>query len=161
MPDIQVIDNFLDKNIHKNIKDVFLSRTFPWYFLNGVTFENDNDFFFVHDFYWDKQVLSNYFHDLILPIIGQIKFNNIVRIKANCYTKNNKKQEHLYHTDFDFNHNVMLYSINSNNGYTEFKTGEKILSTENRLIIFPGNLEHKSVTQTNTPLRVNININTI
>ena len=49
---------------------------------------------------------------------------------------------------------VALLNLNDNNGYTEFETGEKIVSKENELIIFDGNTRHRSVTQTDTNIRL-------
>ena len=53
----------------------------------------------------------------------------------------------------------MLYSINTNNGFTLFENGDKVLSKENRAIIFDGKIKHKSVSQTDKKVRINININ--
>ena len=41
----------------------------------------------------------------------------------------------------------------------ELKTGEKIVSKRNRLAIFDGHIQHKSVTQTDTKYRLNYNLN--
>ena len=49
--------------------------------------------------------------------------------------------------------------INTNNGYTLFKSGEKIDSVANRLLIFDGLKEHSTVVQTDTPARYIINFN--
>ena len=64
-----------------------------------------------------------------------------------------------FHVDNDGPHKVALYYINSNNGYTEFESGETIQCVKNRLIIFDGSIEHRSVKQTNTKTRVAINTN--
>ena len=56
-------------------------------------------------------------------------------------------------------HMVALFSINNNNGYTLFENGDKILSKENQLILFNGDLKHCSVAQTDENVRINININ--
>ena len=56
-------------------------------------------------------------------------------------------------------HTVALFSLNTNNGYTEFENGKKIKSEENSLVIFPGHLKHRSVNQTDENKRINLNIN--
>jgi hypothetical protein len=64
------------------------------------------------------------------------------------------------HRDFDEPHTVALYSLNNNNGFTYFEdTKEKIPSVENQLFLFDGLRRHCSVSQTNTKIRANININ--
>lgn len=64
------------------------------------------------------------------------------------------------HRDFDEPHTVALYSLNNNNGFTYFEdTKEKIPSVENQLFLFDGLRRHCSVSQTDTKIRANININ--
>ena len=65
------------------------------------------------------------------------------------------------HVDFPQKHRVALFSVNTNNGYTLFDNGEKIQSIENQLVIFDGALKHCSVAQTDTNVRVNINLNIV
>jgi len=54
-----------------------------------------------------------------------------------------------------------LYSVNTNNGYTLFKDGKKVLSLANQAVVFDGKMSHSSVAQTDESIRVNININFI
>ena len=51
------------------------------------------------------------------------------------------------------------YYLNTNNGYTELKTGEKVESVENRMLVFDSNIEHQGVTCTDEKRRVLINFN--
>jgi len=164
MSNIEVIDNFLDNKIFDKIKDTFLNKRFPWYYSPGITSDNDmiKDFMFNHIFFHSDEVLSHYFYNLIMPIIGNLKFNFLYRVKANAYPK---KENHIYH-DFHLDecsskHYVALYSINTNNGYTELENNKKIESIENRLVLFNGDIKHRSVTQTDTDLRINVNLNLI
>jgi hypothetical protein len=158
----EIIDNFLDKNIHKEIKKTMFGVDFPWYYLAQIASPDDEtDFMFNHTFYGNNQMLSQYFPTLVMPIIGNIKYNYLIRIKANLYTKKDKHIIHGFHVDSFEPHRVALYSINTNNGYTEFEDGEKFYSIENRLIIFDGKKKHRSVSQTDENIRVNININLV
>jgi len=53
----------------------------------------------------------------------------------------------------------ILY-INTNNGYTGFKTGEKFSSKENRLVTFDGHQLHTGTTNScQQPYRCVLNIN--
>ena len=63
------------------------------------------------------------------------------------------------HVDDVIPHMVGLYSVNNNNGYTLFEDGTKVKSVENQMVIFDGSRKHCSVAQTDTNVRVNININ--
>ena len=67
--------------------------------------------------------------------------------------------KHEFHIDDKIKHKVALFTVNTNNGYTEFENGEKIPSIENTLALFDGNVKHRSVVQTDENLRINININ--
>jgi hypothetical protein len=64
------------------------------------------------------------------------------------------------HRDYDHeNLTTAIYYVNSNNGYTKFKSGEEIKSLENRLIVFKCNLLHSGTTCTDEKRRVVINFN--
>ena len=167
MSNIEILDNFLDAKIFKQIQNTFLSESFPWFYSQGINSFDDvtKDFMFNHMFLYRDEVVSNYFYNLIIPIIGNLKFNFVYRVKANAYSK---KENHIYHDfhlddcDSRFNnskHYIALYSINTNNGFTELEGNRKIESIENRLVLFDGNIKHRSVTQTDTNLRINVNLN--
>ena len=54
--------------------------------------------------------------------------------------------------------NSQLY-MNTNNGYTLLEDGTKIDSIENRLTLFPGDMLHTGISQTDTNIRVVLNFN--
>jgi len=157
---MQIIKNFLDKNIFKNIQSILTGNEFPWHYSDTVAYENDtSDFMFFHILYLDNNQKSPYLHSVLMPILGKLDFNYLLRAKVNFYTQKEKQIKTSFHTDSKEKHSVALFSINSNNGYTLFKNGNKIPSVENQMIIFDGSLEHCSVAQTNKKSRINININ--
>jgi len=158
---MEIINNFIqDKTIFDSIKNLLMSYTFPYYYSDSTAHEKDkSDYHFSHILYDKNQQNSNYFNQITMPILGRLEFNYLHRVKVNCYTK---KPEHIntaMHTDMPEKHMVALFSINNNNGYTLFESGEKILSVENQLVLFDGNLKHCSVAQTDENIRINININ--
>jgi|TARA_R100000084_G_C4623339_1_gene134397 hypothetical protein len=162
---MQILNNFLDKKKFQEIKDLIFSDSFPFYFNDSIVGKNvdqGKDFMFNHMFYSDDQQRSNHFNYVLMPILGRLNFNHLLRAKLNCYTKKNKFIHTPFHTDSESPHTVALFSLNTCNGYTYFKdTKEKIQSVENQVVIFNGLREHCSVAQTDTHLRVNININLI
>ena len=157
---IEIKENFLDKELLKEYQNFLMGDSFAWSYQNKVSSENDNsDFFFCHSLFTNNQQVSPHFQNILMPILGQLKFKYLLRAKVNLYTKKNKEIPSEFHIDFEEPHTVALFSVNTNNGYTLFKkSGEKIYSKENQLIIFDGSLEHCSVAQTDETIRVNINI---
>ena len=154
-----IIENFLEKETLEKIK--LEINKMHWYYLDFTAEKNDrSNFHFYHMIYENDQVESQrYFNTILMPILGRLNFNYLHRAKLNLYTKQDKQIKTGYHTDENIEHTVALISLNTNNGYTEFENKKKIKSTENTLVIFPGNLKHRSVNQTDTNTRINININ--
>ena len=154
-----VIENFLEQKTLQNIKKEI--EEIHWFFSNVTGNKNDeSNFHFSHTLFQDNKVASDkYFNTILMPVLGKLDFKYLHRAKLNLYTKQNKQIKTAFHVDDDIEHVVALLSFNTNNGYTEFENGKKIKSTENTLITFSGNLKHRSVNQTDTNKRINININ--
>jgi len=159
---MKTIQNFLEKDIFNNIKNILLSNNFPWYYSQITGNKKDySDSFFYHFLFHDDQQKSPHFNKVLMPIISKLNFNYLLRSKINFYTKKNKFIKTAFHLDYQEPHTVALFSINTNNGFTLFKNGNKVPSIENQLLIFDGQLEHCSVSQTDEKFRINININII
>ena len=162
---MQIIPNFIeDKIIQEEIKNTLLGeRSIPYYYNNYIVNENDkSDFHFVH-FLYENNIHSHecspVFDKILSPLIGRLKFNYLIRAKVNLYTRKSEFIETGMHTDTQTPHMVGLYSVNTNNGYTLFKNGDRVKSVANQLVLFDGRLKHCSVNQTDENARVNININ--
>jgi hypothetical protein len=160
---VQVVDNFLPDDLHHHLCHVLLNDTFPWYFTEDVAYagskKEEQDFLFFHHFYKNEQQCSPYFHSLILPILGHLRFRHLLHAKANCYTRKATSFQHAFHVDNYEPCRVGLYALNSNNGYTTFMNGDTFPSIANQMIFFDANVDHASAPQTDTALRVNINFN--
>ncbi len=161
---MQIIPNFIeDKIIQEDIKNTLTGeRGIPYYYNDYIVDGNDkSDFHFVHFLYENNthSECSAMFDKILSPLIGRLKFNYLIRAKVNLYTRNSEFIQTGMHTDTQTPHMVGLYSVNTNNGYTLFKDGTKVESIENQMVIFDGLREHCSVAQTDTNIRVNININ--
>ena len=165
MSNYKIIDNFLDKKVLYQIKEVLESQRFHWFFCDEVSTKEKkgkDNYYFFHDFYVRvdgvPQPISNYFK-LVLPILNKIEVKALIRVKANLYTYAGTQIEHGFHRDQTYSHKGAILTINSNNGYTLFKDGTKIESIENRLLLFDPSEEHSSATCTDSAKRINININ--
>ena len=160
---MKIIPNYLKYSIFKKIQDIVFSSYFPLYYNPNVGKKDDNsDFMFTHIFYENEKNNSDFTDLIIKPILEQLKPKTLLRVKLNCYTKKDKPIYTKFHKDYPISHKVALFSLNTCNGFTYFKSSKnKIKSIENQMLIFNGEKEHCSVNQTDQNLRLNININYI
>jgi len=157
---MKIIQNFLPEPLFKTIKTITMESDFPYFYMSKTADPTDDTyFFFCHLLYKDKQTLSDHLMPIIYPIMAKVEHQELLRGKVNLYTKTSKPIITGFHIDGDFKHKVLLYSVNTNNGYTLFEDGKKVPSIENQAVIFDGHIKHSSVTQTDEKIRVNININ--
>ncbi len=181
---VEVYDNCLDNEVFKKIQTELLSDRFAWFYneiivpselaiLKGSPIEGrDTDlgvYRFVHRFY---MVLSGYIFSwptetkLITPALQILDPRAWVRVDASLGYPTTEHACGGWHYDINDGNKLpdpriksaILY-FNTNNGYTLFETGDKIKSVENRLIIFPCDIFHTGVTQTDTKTRVLLNFN--
>jgi|TARA_B110000285_G_C15080374_1_gene593143 hypothetical protein len=165
----EIIDNFLSDEVFKNIQNIMLGNEFHWCYNSVVVDPNiiNEDFYFVHPFYKEYNPASN-LCEILDPVIEILDPISIYRIQANLYPRDLKHVMSGFHTDIGDLHSypeklkqwttAILY-MNTNNGRTDFKDGIKVNSVENRLVVFPSNLEHTIVTCTDKKIRVVINFN--
>tara|TARA_R100001594_G_scaffold104504_1_gene139106 strand:- start:15 stop:515 length:501 start_codon:yes stop_codon:yes gene_type:complete len=163
--DINVIDNFLNDNDLKNIKDNLLEA--PLRYQKNVSGNNDSnrywDYYFIHLIYWNNKPLSNVFdnvYNIFMPKFekyGEVK--SLIRIKLNFYPYNDTLKEHPVHVDANYSHYGAVFSLNTCDGFTRLQDGTKVDSIENRMLFFDPSLPHNSSNTTNDYGRANINFN--
>jgi hypothetical protein len=88
----------------------------------------------------------------------------MLRVKLNVFSNAGEPISSGWHLDINETetpYTTAIYHLNTNNGYTLFEDGTKVKSVANRLIIFPGNIIHTGITQTDKDLRAFINLNYI
>lgn len=160
-----VIDNYLSGEEHNLIKQTLLGD-FPWYYcdykVGDEAFDDKNNYQFIHMFYNDYSIASQYWQ-IILPIIKKLNPAAIVRIKANLNPNTDIPNIFAFHTDtkFNFKGKTAVYYVNSNNGKTIFKNGEEVESIENRILIFDNKELHTNSSCTDKKVRCVLNINYI
>tara|TARA_Y100000004_G_C8861162_1_gene389146 strand:- start:402 stop:893 length:492 start_codon:yes stop_codon:yes gene_type:complete len=156
---IEVIDDFMPEEHAKKMYDTMIGPDFSWYITLNVAKKHveSNDYYFTHLFY-DNGINSDYYEDFIKPISDKLNARELIRVKGNMYTNQNKFIEHVPHIDYDFEHKGAIYCLNTCNGHTNFM-GEKIDSIFNRMILFNPNVLHNSTTTTDKIVRMNINFN--
>jgi len=165
---MEVIKNFLSKDAHDKIKsvmcnlDTFSHVEFPWFLSRNVASTSSNidkEFYMYHPFYWDHAPTSEWFNELLIPLMQQLQPKSLIRIKGNLYPATDNILEHEPHIDDNFNHKGAVYFVNNNNGYTTINDGTKIESIENSVLLFDPSEPHFSSTCTDDKFRVTINVN--
>ena len=152
---MKVIDNFLEQDKFNFFKKEITSEYFPWYF-NNQKVENDN--------HLDNFQFVNIFKDgnSALPLLDifkkKLNIDSFLIAKLNCTTITSEIFEFKLHNDLDKDCKISIFYINSNNGYTQFQTGEKVESVENRLVTFDNKIKHFGTTSTNSQTRIVLNM---
>jgi hypothetical protein len=159
---IKIIDNFLTKSQANEIEETMSSNMFPWYYNDGVAFQNkvgNDDFYFTHLFYTNNIFQSNFLESIVFPILKKIQPKSLIRIKGNLYPQTKDIKNNSSHVDYKFSHLGAIYYVNSNNGFTIINDQEKIESVKNRLVLFDPSVPHKSTHCSDEKIRININFN--
>lgn len=164
---MKIIDNWMDPISFRKIQSFFLGSNCPWFFQTIIDGKEDLDkidrFQFTHIYVLDGEIRDPQFHN-ILDSFERLQTNTYIKVKANLVTRTEKVRKNSFHKDL-FEHEITplnytaVYYLNTNNGFTLFKTGEKVKSKENRMLIFPSGMEHTGTTCTNQKARVVLNFN--
>ena len=158
---MEVIDNFLPENDFIKLQSLILGEYFPWYYNDYVLTTPSNftslNYQFIHLFY--KDGIKSPLYLSVEPFITKLKVKDLFRIKANLNLKTLNHEYGGYHFDPYMKGKIAVYYINNNNGWTQFKNGDRVNSIQNRMVIFDPKLEHSSVTCTDKKRRLVINFN--
>ena len=142
---IEIIDNFLPEEEFKSIQSFMMGGEFRWFYCEGRTYSDDGSFHMSHMFF-QPEVGSNSEH---LPMWGnfmnKVGAKKCIRIKANLTFKTPTIEPAQYHIDYADMKTAIFY-INTNNGYTEVKSGVRVSSVANRVCIFDSKLKHRGTT---------------
>ena len=167
---IEVFDNFLKEDIFKDLERRFCVDYVEWHFNSHVVFpwdEDDlNNFQFVNAIYTNGSP-QNEHYNAILPLFDKLEVKFPLRAKLNLQTRTPEIISRSFHSDMgdtlsdDIPYKTAIYYLNTNDGYTEFETGEIVESVANRVVIFEGNQNHRGTTCTNQKTRIVLNINYI
>lgn len=168
-----IVDNFLPKEDFQRIKNTFFPKdttdpnNFSWNYHRGIVRDPDlgPTGYEEHDWMYNRLMYSSdcgmkfdkhYF--VIKPIIDKLNIKNLFDVRANLLVPTKEHIYHEFHVDRHVPHNVALFYVTNNNGFTILKDTAKVNCMENRMLIFDGVIEHHSVTSTDN-IRCAININ--
>tara|TARA_B100001250_G_scaffold152279_1_gene130733 strand:+ start:682 stop:1191 length:510 start_codon:yes stop_codon:yes gene_type:complete len=165
---VEIIDNFLPEDqfniIHKTMFDEW---DFAWFFTPGQSYMGQPDrYMFNHVIVSIDRGINSHHFEMFEHVLKKLGTYRLFRMKANLTLRTDEHEPSGFHVDgFDKNFGypegslTAVYYINTCNGYTEFKTGEKVKSVSNRMVIFDSELEHQGVSSTDETRRVLINFN--
>lgn len=161
------IKNVLSDEHFKQLTDIIMSDKFPWFYQNHVVHSHQSNteekyqIQFVHKFHEGSNIVTGpELWNMLFPIFAVLQPHTFLRVKANNIPGQNEIITHGMHCDVSvpLSYTAIFY-CNTNNGYTEFKDGDKVFSEANSMVIFPSHMEHTGSTCSNARSRVNININ--
>jgi len=162
---MKVIDDFLPSYEFEKLQSFLMGEDFDWYYNDGVVFEGDGLYQFIHIFYrWEPSPTGLLWtptssFGCIEPYLSSFNMKKIYRIKANLNPRSVSNLKAGYHIDNVPCSTTAILYMNTCNGWTEFKKGDKVKSVANRVVIFDSTLEHSGVSCTNENRRVVINFN--
>jgi len=169
MHSVKIEKNLLPSLYFNKLKDIFIGDYFPWYF-QPHTLNNrpDSYFMFAHTlFAFEHGQNSNWFKEfepIIYFLDNKIKTKKLIRMKLNLYTNQNKKINHTAHWDSIDEKgnprkdvNIAILNFTTCNGGTIIND-KKYSSNENEALIFDNLNKHSGIVQTNTPIRIILNI---
>lgn len=157
----KIIDNFLDQETFLEVqKNILFNPNFRWQLLNSATGKDLNDgISFVHLFCLFDEFKSE-FYQFVEPLIKKIPFKEeIWRIKANLYPRNENNHRYANHVDMEDPHDGCIFYLNTNNGKTILEDVIEIDSIANRALFFDSSKIHTSTTCSDEPYRANIIFN--
>lgn len=171
----KILDNVLLNEDFETIISTFFPEdftnpnNFAWNFQKGIvrdlemgpTGYEENDWIYVHPLYsTDNGLRFDRYYSVVKPILKQLKITKLFDIRANLLVPTQEHIRHEFHTDRKVDHKVALFYVTTCNGFTELKDTCTSDCMENRMLLFDGGIEHRSVTSTDNP-RCVININYI
>lgn len=163
---IEIFDNYLSEEEFGKIKNIFVdNEKFPWHYTPGIAYPDEikqvDKFQFFNLMYRnDIGIKSSYYHDL-MPLFNKINPKEILRVKVNLGTRTSTHIEGGMHIDTKMKLTTAIFYLNTNNGFTVFESGERVESIENRLVTFDSSIMHSGFSQTDSNIRVVLNLNYI
>ena len=158
---MQIQKNFLDPRVFTELVDHFNDTRFPWYYPESARVPEGEPCQYINLLYYDNQFFMDVSPTLMrcLRILtDQLNAVALLKIKVNATPSNAPEQ--VWHTDWQIStpsKTCVLY-LYDNDGYTEFETGEKVVSQANTAVIFDTNLKHRGVSATNVDRRLVLNV---
>jgi hypothetical protein len=159
----KVIDNFLPDKEFENFS-MLLDGSVPMRYNPTVSnrHKTKDDGFYFHHVMYDRTLPQSELYELLcFPLLNRLNYAVPLTARVNWFPQTMHIHEHGIHVDANIKHKVLLFYVNTNNGYTRISKDVIVESKANRALLFDGYIPHNSTTATDVHLRCNININLI
>ena len=161
---MKIKDNFLDQVDLIRLDELINNPHFAWYFWKEQVSGADDGYVFTHQIYRLDEPKSDLYNPVINIFKNKLKYVSLCRITVNLLLRQENPIISDFHTDYEQNNKKIttaIFYLNTNNGSTEFKDGDRIDCVRNRLIMFPTNTPHRAIGQTDVNQRIVLNFNFI
>jgi len=155
---MKIIKNFLNVDDFTKLKSFLFSQDVEWHFHKNQTPQGNDEEYFDHCFYNKFEITSHRF-DFVKPIIEKLDCKAIVQIRANLLLNKNKNYICGFHKDYSYECKTGIFYLNNCNGFTIFEDDTKVISEENKIVLFNSQTQHAAANQTDEKQRIVININ--
>ena len=165
---ITIQDNFLPKEPYNIVKQYYTGLHFPWHFQTTINrqegevdclnnFQLGNELFSAQDIGPRSEHIKH-----LVPLLAKMPIYFLLRAKINLNPRCSENWISGMHTDTaGLDTTTSIYYLNTCNGGTIFKNGDKVDQVGNRLVTFPSTTGHAGIMATDVKARFVVNINYI
>jgi hypothetical protein len=155
---MKIVDNALPDTLANEIEAVLFSNTFPWFFMDDITYRNnpnvkDKTMAFSHLFYSNGVINSDSFEMIEAIPIALSETGTLLLARSFLQLPVSTTRLHNnIHIDYETPHTVCLYYVNDTDGDTFIFANDKKTITQrispkkNRCVVFDGSTYHASST---------------
>jgi hypothetical protein len=164
---MQVLDHFLERTAFLRLRAAVEAAGFPWVaerILSSGYGDLDaaDNLQAVHGLFLrqgGREVRSDRF-ELLRPLLERLQPAELVKAKLNRTARKDRHIEYGLHVDTrrPGATTAILY-LNTNNGYTLFEGGKKVVSVANRIVLFDAAHRHTGASCTDADWRLVLNVN--
>ena len=162
--EMNIYDNFLDEDYHKEILSLLTGWEFPWFYQNTLT-AGSLDIPALGFNHWLSEENDPLFSPLIAKMQEKVGAKECYRARCDMTLYNPKKYRHDFHTDAKEPHTVCIYYVNESDGDTVIlgdpDNGQvkRVQPKANRMLTFNGRHLHTGHSPQQHKCRILINAN--
>ena len=160
MSNIKTINNVMNVEDFNILSNTVKSQDFEWHYHENQSHLKTDGEYFDHSLY-NKFNINSHAFELILPLLDKLNVKALIQARLNLLIAKETPQFSEFHTDYSYECKTAIFYLNTCNGYTELFDDKKtkIVSQENKVVIFNSQINHRAVSQTDNKRRIVLNLN--